>query len=324
MSQTGKNKADNKAKAGTTDAAKTTTATTSANVENTNEGTEGTTATGTEGTTATGTDANAGTEGTGTEGTGTEGTGTEGTGTEGTGTEGTGTEGTGTDAKGTEGAGTQPAAPAATGTIKATKKQPPLKNGARAGRGGGTRIGGGKPTYNFAEAAYGDVTGFLRHIANGCYVPVFNGYPGYPEQFDAAGKPLPKYATLEEAAKANAVIFGYRTDLPHFIGYKQNTQLEKAGVTQLTSLPEQKYHCFLTATSLEDIAKAKANIAAYEAMPWNANSKSMVSKWLAEPYNLTFPAAPALLGTVAAPAAPAADATAADATAKVEGETATA
>ncbi len=315
MSQNGKNKADNKAKAGTTDAAKTTTATTSANVENTNEGTEGTTATGTEGTTATGTE---GTTATGTEGT--TATGTEGTGADANaGTEGTGTEGSGTDAKGTEGAGTQAAAPAATGTIKATKKQPPLKNGARAGRGGGTRIGGGKPTYNFAEAAYGDVTGFLRHIANGCYVPVFNGYPGYPEQFDAAGKPLPKYATLDEAAKANAVIFGYRTDLPHFIGYKQNIQLKKAGVTQLTSLPDQSYHCFLTATSLEDIAKAKANIAAYEAMPWNANSKSMVSKWLAEPYNLTFPAAPALLGTVAAPAAPAADATA-----KVEGETATA
>ena len=280
MSQKGKNKAD-KATAGTNDAATTTTANTGVNVENTNEAT-GTEATGTEGTEATGTE----------------------------GTEATGTEGT-------EGADSQPAAPAATApasNIKATKKQPPLKNGARAGRGGGARIGGGRPTYNFAEAAYGDVTGFLRHILNGSYVPVYNGYPGYPEQFDAAGKPMPKYASLEEAAKANAVIFGYRTDLPHFIGYKQNIQLKKAGVTQLTSLPDQSYHCFLTATSLEDIAKAKANLAAYEAMPWNAGNKSMVSKWLAEPFNLTFPAAPALLGATA----PAAEGEAA----KTEGETA--
>jgi len=294
MSQNGKKKAD-KATAGTNDAATTTTANTGVNVENTNEAT-GTEATGTE----------ASTEATGTEAS-TEATGTEATGTEATGTEATGTEGT-------EGAGSQPAATAPASNIKATKKQPPLKNGARAGRGGGARIGGGRPTYNFAEAAYGDVTGFLRHILNGSYVPVYNGYPGYPEQLDAAGKPMPKYASLEEAAKANAVIFGYRTDLPHFIGYKQNIQLKKAGVTQLTSLPDQSYHCFLTATSLEDIAKAKANLAAYEAMPWNAGNKSMVSKWLAEPYNLTFPAAPALLGATA----PAAEGEAA----KTEGESA--
>ena len=276
MSQKGKNKAD-KATAGANGAAETTTATTGANVENTNnEGTEA----GTEGT-------EAGTEG------------TEATGTEGT--EATGTEGTEGADKGTEGAGSQPAAPAPA-AIKATKKQPPLKTGKRGG-GAGSRISGGRPTYNFAEAAYGDVTGFLRHILNGCYVPVYNGYPGYPEQFDAAGKALPNYASLEAAAKANAVIFGYREDLPHFIGYKQNNQLQKLGVTQLTSVPDQKYHCFLTASSMEDIAKAKENLAAYEAMPWNAGNKSMVSKWLAEPYNLTIPAAPALLGS--APAAPA-------------------
>lgn len=210
-----------------------------------------------------------------------------------------GTEGT----EGTEWAGSQPAAPAPA-AIKATKKQPPLKTGKRGG-GAGSRISGGRPTYNFAEAAYGDVTGFLRHILNGCYVPVYNGYPGYPEQFD-----LPKYASLEAAAKANAVIFGYREDLTHFIGYKQNNQLQKLGVTQLTSVPDQKYHCFLTASSMEDIAKAKENLAAYEAMLWNAGNKSMVSKWLAEPYNLTIPSAPALLGSApaAAPAAPAADA----------------
>lgn len=275
---------------------------------------------------ATSTDAN--NEGTNVENTNNA-TGTEGTeGTEQSGTEGaegtqSGAEGNDGAQSGTEGAGSQPAAPAANTTapasnIKATKKQPPLKNGARAGRGGGARIGGGRPTYNFAEAAYGDVTGFLRHILNGCYVPVYNGYPGYPEQFDAAGKPLPKYDSLEAAAKANAVIFGYRTDLPHFIGYKQNIQLKKAGVTQLTSLPDQSYHCFLTATSLEDIAKAKENLAAYEALPWNASGKSMVSKWLAEPFNLTFPAAPALLGGAAPAAAPAADA------AKTEGEPANA
>jgi hypothetical protein len=231
-------------------------------------------------------------------------------GTEGEGTEGEGAEGT----QSGEGADKAPETAAPVAPIKATKKQPPLKNGKRGGGARGARTGG-KPTYNFAEAAYGDITGFLRHILSGCYVPVFNGHPG--KEVDPS---MPVYKTLEEAAKANAVEFGYRSDLPHFIGYKQNIQLAKAGCTQFTSLykpgvyaadgavitePVQSYHSFLTATSLEDVAKAKQHLADYEALPWNANQKSMVSKWLDAPYALTFPAPAATLG--AATAAPAAE-----------------
>jgi len=278
--------------AGANGAAETTTANTGANVEtNVNEGTD------------------AGTEGEGAEGTQSGAEGTQ-SGTEGEGTEGEGTEGT----QSGEGADKAPETAAPVATIKATKKQPPLKNGKRGGGSRGARTGG-KPTYNFAEAAYGDITGFLRHILNGCYVPVFNGHPG-----KAVDPSMPVYKTLEEAAKANAVEFGYRSDLPHFIGYKQNIQLAKAGCTQFTSLykpgvyaadgavitePVQSYHSFLTATSLEDVAKAKQHLADYEALPWNANQKSMVSKWLDAPYALTFPAPAATLG--AAPAAPAAE-----------------
>lgn len=266
--------------AGANGAAETTTANTGANVEtNVNEGTDA----GTEGEGA-GEGAQSGTQ--------------------------SGAEGT----QSGEGADKAPETAAPVAPIKATKKQPPLKNGKRGGGARGARTGG-KPTYNFAEAAYGDITGFLRHILNGCYVPVFNGHPG-----KAVDPSMPVYKTLEEAAKANAVEFGYRSDLPHFIGYKQNIQLAKAGCTQFTSLykpgvyaadgavitePVQSYHSFLTATSLEDVAKAKQHLADYEALPWNANQKSMVSKWLDAPYALTFPAPAATLG--AAPAAPAAE-----------------
>lgn len=266
--------------AGANGAAETTTANTGANVEtNVNEGTDA----GTEGEGA-GEGAQSGTQ--------------------------SGAEGT----QSGEGADKAPETAAPVAPIKATKKQPPLKNGKRGGGSRGARTGG-KPTYNFAEAAYGDITGFLRHILNGCYVPVFNGHPG-----KAVDPSMPVYKTLEEAAKANAVEFGYRSDLPHFIGYKQNIQLAKAGCTQFTSLykpgvyaadgavitePVQSYHSFLTATSLEDVAKAKQHLADYEALPWNANQKSMVSKWLDAPYALTFPAPAATLG--AAPAAPAAE-----------------
>ena len=198
------------------------------------------------------------------------------------------------------------------GAIKATKKQPPLKNGKRSGAKGG-RTSGGKATYNFAEASYSDVTNFVRHIVNGAWVPVYNGHPA--KAVDANEK---VYSSLEDAIKGGAIEFGYRTDIEHVISYKQNIQLVKAGCTNFTSLykpgvygkdgkvitePVQSYHCFLTASSMEDIQKAKQYMAAYDAA--NPNQKSMITKWLPEPYLLTFPPAPATLGVAApAPVAP--------------------
>lgn len=164
----------------------------------------------------------------------------------------------------------QPAAPAI--VFKVNSKQP-KGNGKKGGR-GKTDM---SKLFKFAEASYGHVNDYLKHILNGAYVPGFYGMPGVPMPVDAEGKEIavPTYKTLEEAAAAKAVLFLNNPEVKdHFITYKQNRNLPE---NSKTSKPSQEYHCYLTATSADDVKKAIAHLTAFEAMPWNAGMKGMVS-----------------------------------------------
>lgn len=192
-----------------------------------------------------------------------------------------------------EGEGEQPAAPVA--TAKKAAKMPPLKQGKRAGI---ARTRGTSQTYNFAEAAYGDIDKFVKHIVNGCYVPLFNGCQHQP-----VDESQPVFKTAEEAFAAGAAIEFGALEGTHFIGYVQNRKFDELGKPELkTSKPNQKYHSFLTAASVEDVAKAKANYDAFMAMPWNAGVKEMVT--FLPTLKATYPVTP--LAEVASPAAEAA------------------
>ncbi|MFA7289207.1 MAG: hypothetical protein WC055_10060, partial [Melioribacteraceae bacterium] len=68
--------------------------------------------------------------------------------------------------------------------------------------------------------------------------------------------------------------FGFVAGEGKIASYVQNQHLEDG---QKTNRPEQKYHCFLTATSAENAVQAIKNLNAYYAMPWNKDTKEMVT-----------------------------------------------
>jgi hypothetical protein len=224
--------------------------------------------------------------------------------------------------------------------FKLGKKQLPTGK-----RGGGKR--GSKYTsgtlLKFAEAPYGNIGEHLRHVLNGLAMIMFPHTSDFFADHNGVQteQPVPEgittYATLAEAVAARAVMFAY-AEGEHYIGYAQNNKLPDGCKT---SKPEQAYHCFLTASSAEDIKKAVANLEAFNAIPGAAlfnvgknlvfltdNEGNIVAERLSEPA-LAQPAtiaaaAPAAEGetanaeTTEAPAAETTEAPAAEATEVVE------
>jgi len=185
-------------------------------------------------------------------------------------------------AKADEPAANAPAAPAANDAAKVTtnvaapakpklefkigKKQLPTGK-----RGGGKR--GSKYTsgtlLKFAEAPYGNIGEHLRHVLNGLSMIMFPHTSGFFADHNGVQTENPvaegttTYATLAEAVAARSIVFAY-AEGEHFIGYAQNNKLPEGCKT---SKPDQAYHCFLTATSAEEIEKAVENLNAFKAIP---------------------------------------------------------
>jgi hypothetical protein len=185
-------------------------------------------------------------------------------------------------AKADEPAANAPAAPAANDAAKVAtnvaapakpklefkigKKQLPTGK-----RGGGKR--GSKYTsgtlLKFAEAPYGNIGEHLRHVLNGLAMIMFPHTSGFfadnngVQTEQAVPEGTTTYATLAEAVAARSIVFAY-AEGEHFIGYAQNNKLPEGCKT---SKPDQAYHCFLTATSAEEIEKAVENLNAFKAIP---------------------------------------------------------
>ena len=150
--------------------------------------------------------------------------------------------------------------------FKIGKKQLPTGK-----RGGGKR--GSKYTngtlLKFAEAPYGNITEHLRHVLNGCAMIMFPHTSGFyadsngviSEQPIAEGSKT--FGTYTEAVAARNIMFAFAPG-DHAIGYAQNNKLPDGAKT---SKPDQAYHCFLTASSAEEIQAAVNNLNAFKAIP---------------------------------------------------------
>ncbi len=150
--------------------------------------------------------------------------------------------------------------------FKIGKKQLPTGK-----RGGGKR--GSKYTngtlLKFAEAPYGNITEHLRHVLNGLAMIMFPHTSGFyadsngviSEQPIAEGSKT--FGTYTEAVAARNIMFAFAPG-DHAIGYAQNNKLPDGAKT---SKPDQAYHCFLTASSAEEIQAAVNNLNAFKAIP---------------------------------------------------------
>ena len=163
-----------------------------------------------------------------------------------------------------------------------SRKTPPKKLGAKRATGG--RIAGsGKPTYNIAICDYNElVVGkngklkFIPYIANGHWVPTYNG--------DGTGEidtKQPAYSSMEEAIAADEVQFGIQNEekMVDIFGYAQNIKLMEGGfpTTGKTHDTDGKkwkkgdtklYSCFITATA-ENAEAVHNNLKAYQEHPCN-------------------------------------------------------
>lgn len=150
--------------------------------------------------------------------------------------------------------------------FKIGKKQLPTGK-----RGGGKR--GSKYTsgslLKFAEAPYGNITEHLRHVLNGLAMIMFPHTSGFYADSNGVISDQPiadgskTFGTYTEAVAARNIMFAFAPG-DHAIGYAQNNKLPDGAKT---SKPDQAYHCFLTATSAEEIQAAVNNLNAFLAIP---------------------------------------------------------
>jgi len=185
-----------------------------------------------------------------------------------------------------------------------TKKMPPMKG--KRGGGGGRPANSGKPTYNIAIVSYNDLVvdkdgnlKFVPHIANGNWVPTYNGdlQPGAAP----IDKTQPVYDSMEAAIAANAVEFGMKLPEDKMVkiyGFAQNIQLMEAGAP-LTGKVHDKdgkkwkkgepvlYSCFLTATA-ENYKAVVANLKYYMEHPSTVGNRDII-EMLPAPHQLTYP-----------------------------------
>lgn len=153
--------------------------------------------------------------------------------------------------------------------FKIGKKQLPTGK-----RGGGTRSS--KYTsgalLKFAEAPYGNVEkskGQLLHVLNGAAMIVYAHISGFYADHlnvisdNATEEGTTGFASYNEALAARQIMYATR-EVDGIIGYAQNNKLPEGAKT---SKPTVAYHCFLTATSAEEIQAAVNNLEAFKAIP---------------------------------------------------------
>ena len=184
-----------------------------------------------------------------------------------------------------------------------TKKMPPLKNARRGG--GGRTAHSGKPQYNVAIVSYNDIVvdkdgelKFVPHIANGNWVPTYNGDTQEGCEIDTT---KPVFTSMEAAIAAGAVEFGMKVlpkDMKKLYGFAQNIQLKEGGFpltgkVHATNGKKWKagdpvaYSCFLTATE-ENYEQVVKNIKTYLEHPSTVGNRDII-ELLPAPYKLTYP-----------------------------------